>query len=208
MRSFLGDDMKLDNFLLCALFLPVAACGTDDDDTGGAPTTHADTESGDDTTTDDPSGTTDAPSSTTDDPSDTTDDPTTDPTTDTPTDDTGETSDDMGDTEDTEDTSSALSFQDAVWPILDASCSCHKTATGRAGLALSAANAYGNLVGVPSTQDANFDRVEPFAPSDSYMLQKLTNTHQTATQSMPPGGMLSQTQLDTIEQWIDEGAEP
>jgi hypothetical protein len=198
--SMKHDYAFLSSLLLC---LPLVACAGDEDDmSSSAPTSFGDTDPVDDsegepTTTDDP---TTGPSDPTTGP---TTDPTTGPTTDGPDDDTGDEGDETGDT------SGALSFASDVWPIIDASCSCHKSDTPSGGLDMRAVAAYDSLVETPSVHDPNVVRVAPGEPEESFMFWKITGT-QPAGQgtSMPPGGSLSTDDIDTIEQWIAEGAEP
>ena len=72
----------------------------------------------------------------------------------------------------------------------------------------SATVAYDNLVDVPSSQPNGLDRVEPGDPDTSHLFLKVTGNQTTGSQ-MPLGGMqLPQQDLDTIEQWIADGALP
>ena len=66
-----------------------------------------------------------------------------------------------------------------------------------------------------STNGGQFQRVVPGAPEQSWLYLKVTNTAQNAgctgncnTEGMPPTGKveLSADQLDTIRQWIADGA--
>jgi hypothetical protein len=86
-----------------------------------------------------------------------------------------------------------------------ATAGCHSGAAPDAGLNLEAANSYAELVGIPSTQDATINRVEPFDPDNSYLIQKLEDTAATGG-VMPPSGMLAQTSITTIRTWIANGA--
>jgi hypothetical protein len=194
--------MRHDYALLCSMFLclSLVGCAGDDDDMGATPTSVGDTEVGDDTTAEP-----------------TTDAPTTGPTTDEPSDDAGDdTGDDMGDDtgddmgDDTsDDGSGALGFNTHVWPIIDASCSCHKSDNPQGGLDLRALAAYNSLVGTPSVHDPDTLRVAPGNPDESFLLWKLTGTQPDGHgNSMPPAGSLPAASIDTIEQWIEEGAEP
>ncbi|MDX1507918.1 MAG: Ig-like domain-containing protein, partial [Woeseiaceae bacterium] len=76
-----------------------------------------------------------------------------------------------------------------------------------AGLPLDAANSYQNLVMVASSQEAGLFRVNPGMPDTSYLINKLENTQTNGTGIMPPSGMLPQQSIDTIRQWITDGAE-
>lgn len=64
---------------------------------------------------------------------------------------------------------------------------------------------YAMLVGIASSQDAGILRVAPTDPDASYLIQKLEGTAGTGG-SMPPGGGLPQADIDTIRQWITDGA--
>ena len=87
-----------------------------------------------------------------------------------------------------------------------ASSGCHATNTRRAGLDLSTANAYNNLVNVPSVLSANsLDRVEPGASNASFLIKVLDGSDPTR---MPLNGApLSTTTIEYIKQWIDDGAQ-
>ncbi len=104
----------------------------------------------------------------------------------------------------------AVSFASEVQPILMGNCSCHYDGEP-AGLSY-ATDAYGSLVGVPSTQAPALDRVAPGAPDDSYLWHKLNDTHVAAGGSgnpMPaPSGGLAAGSLAILEAWILEGAAP
>ncbi len=71
----------------------------------------------------------------------------------------------------------------------------------------SAANSYAALVGVASVQQPALDRVEPDNPDDSYLIRKLEGGPAITGTRMPQGGpFLDQATVDTIRQWISEGA--
>lgn len=104
---------------------------------------------------------------------------------------------------------SSVSFARDIQPIFDLRCvSCHQ-GSGRAGLVLEPAMAYKNLVGVASTE-SQLLRVAPGSPDKSYLLNKLRGTQSQvggAGQQMPFGGSpLPQDQIDSIQQWIMQGA--
>lgn len=94
--------------------------------------------------------------------------------------------------------------------IFTPSCAgCH-SATGNTGgitnLDLSNADAsFMSLVNVPSEQEANFVRVLPGQPDDSYLVQKLQGTA-SAGGVMPPSGMLGGAEINAVRQWIMDGA--
>jgi len=72
-------------------------------------------------------------------------------------------------------------------------------------------DAYSVLVDVPSGQLGSMDRVEPGDPANSYLWNKLNDSHASVGgtgNSMPPSGLLDADTLATIETWINEGANP
>jgi hypothetical protein len=70
----------------------------------------------------------------------------------------------------------------------------------------STANSYAALVNVASLQVA-LDRVEPGNPDDSYLIRKLEGGPGITGVRMPQGGpFLDQATIDTIRQWIADGA--
>jgi hypothetical protein len=87
---------------------------------------------------------------------------------------------------------------------------CHTGPTGNilpTGMNLSStADSFAALVGVASIQVPALDRVEAGNPDDSYLIQKLEGT-QTVGERMPQGGpFLDQETIDTVRQWITDGA--
>ena len=83
---------------------------------------------------------------------------------------------------------------------------CHSGAGAAAGLNLEAANSYAMLVGMPSSQQAGLQRVNPGNPDISYLIQKLEGAPGISNGQMPPSGPLPQAQIDVIRQWITQGA--
>jgi hypothetical protein len=86
-----------------------------------------------------------------------------------------------------------------------ATSNCHAGANLQAGLDLSAASSYAMLVGVASTQSAGVQRVNPGNPNNSYLIQKLEGAGASGSR-MPPSGPMPQSEIDTIRQWITDGA--
>ena len=87
---------------------------------------------------------------------------------------------------------------------------CH-SATGNTGgitnLDLSNADAsLISLLNVPSEQDANFVRVLPGDPDNSYVVQKMQGIA-SAGGVMPPSGMLGTAEIDAVRLWISNGAQ-
>jgi hypothetical protein len=101
-----------------------------------------------------------------------------------------------------------LSIQDNVFTPM---CSgCH---TGPAsdmlpsGLDLTSLSmSFMSLVGVASVQEPAVERVAAGAPDDSYLIHKLEGTAQTGGQMPLFGQPLDQATIDTIRQWITDGA--
>jgi hypothetical protein len=92
-------------------------------------------------------------------------------------------------------------IQASVFTPTCATSTCHAGATPGGGLNLEAANSYTMLVGIQSSQDAGFMRVQPGNPDNSYLIQKLEGTASGGV-PMPPSGALPQADIDTIRQWI------
>lgn len=85
---------------------------------------------------------------------------------------------------------------------------CHAGASAPLGLRLDSANAFTNLVGVPSRQQSSVLRVAPGNPDQSYLVQKLEGTAAEG-QQMPLGGPpVPQATIDFVRQWITDGALP
>jgi hypothetical protein len=84
---------------------------------------------------------------------------------------------------------------------------CHSGAAAPQGLQLDAAHSYALLVGVPSNEMPNLNRVAPGDPDSSYLMQKLEGAAGIAGVRMPFGGpYLPQATIDVIRQWITDGA--
>ena len=61
------------------------------------------------------------------------------------------------------------------------------------------------LVGIPSSQDSNVERVNAGNPGMSYLITKLEGPGAAGNQ-MPPGGPMPQVDIDVIRLWISNGA--
>jgi hypothetical protein len=83
---------------------------------------------------------------------------------------------------------------------------CHAGASAPHGLRLDAANSYALLVGVPSGEEPSILRVKANDPNNSYLVQKIQGN--AASGERMPAGMppLPQATIDTIRQWITNGA--
>ncbi len=96
-------------------------------------------------------------------------------------------------------------IQSNVFTPSCATANCHSGSNPPESLNLEAANSYALLVGIASQQDNGIQRVNPGNPALSYLVQKLEGTAATGGQ-MPPTGALGQSVIDTIRQWISDGA--
>jgi len=84
---------------------------------------------------------------------------------------------------------------------------CHIGASAPEGLELDAAHAYDDLVGVPSVEEPNLERVNPGNPDLSYMVLKIEGAAGIEGAQMPFGETpLPQSTIDAIRQWITNGA--
>lgn len=106
-----------------------------------------------------------------------------------------------------------VSFANDIVPILDSQCiKCHKGATPKASLNLTASLAHGQLVGIATTQcDGSRTRVLPGDPDASYLMNKLHGVNMCDdTSSMPAGDnavLLDEANMKLIAGWICAGAE-
>ena len=113
----------------------------------------------------------------------------------------------------------ALSLAMDIQPIFDNNCAfCHDSVAPFAGLNLET-NTFANIVNVASTQCTTVDFIEPGMPQQSWLFRKVLGTHTQpdlgctgpgAGGQMPPGAFCcpSQQEIDLLEQWIIEGANP
>jgi hypothetical protein len=110
-------------------------------------------------------------------------------------------------------TTGVISFTGQVQPIFASSCgggNCHSGAMPKDGLDLSsAASSYAALVSKMSSICVTETRVVPSMPDKSYLIWKLIGMGSgTCYQGsrMPPGGMLSAGDMNTVRGWISAGA--
>jgi hypothetical protein len=98
--------------------------------------------------------------------------------------------------------------QDIQAAIFNGSCAlggCHD-ATAASNLNMSQGNAYNNLVNVDSFQDATKKRVLPSDANNSYLVIKIEG-NQTVGSRMPLNrSPLSNARIQTIKNWINNGA--
>lgn len=108
--------------------------------------------------------------------------------------------------------SSSVSFSGAVQPIFTASCAtagCHTGMFPQQGMNLSAGQAYGATVNVPAAECTDGrDRVKPSDATHSYVVEKLLGVDMcgSGTQMPKTGGALPSSEIQTIVDWICEGA--
>jgi mono/diheme cytochrome c family protein len=107
-----------------------------------------------------------------------------------------------------------VSFAKEIQPIFTASCAragCHAGSRAAQGMDLSDGQAIANIVGVPSDEASDLNRIEPGDPEKSYLLHKVLGTQRTVGGSgsrMPLGGKsLSDDQIAKIRRWITQGAQ-
>jgi mono/diheme cytochrome c family protein len=104
-------------------------------------------------------------------------------------------------------TTQGVDFVKQIVPILVTRCgSCHGV-NGYGGLNLTAAAAYGDLVGVKSQLKPQLNLVEPLHPETSFLMMRLEPPDVT-TSLMPPGAQLAIGDRDLVRTWILEGAKP
>jgi hypothetical protein len=99
------------------------------------------------------------------------------------------------------------SFAQDIQPIFTNGCAvsnCHN-ATAQAGMNLSSGMAYGNIVNVASTSEPGFMRVLPSDAENSYIVVKLEG-RQNVGARMPLTGSITSDQIQTIKNWINNGA--
>ena len=66
---------------------------------------------------------------------------------------------------------------------------------------------YAELVNMPSIQVLGLNRVEPNDAENSYLIHKLEDRTSIEGNRMPPAGLLTTEQIDTIKEWINNGAQ-
>ncbi|MBI5472446.1 MAG: hypothetical protein HY961_08890 [Ignavibacteriae bacterium] len=99
-----------------------------------------------------------------------------------------------------------ISFASHVQPIFSGNCTgCH-SAGGSAPFSLEAGVSRGNIVNVQATSSCTSEkRVNPGNSGSSVLYKKISGT--SCGTRMPRGGSpLSQTSIDIVKNWIDEGA--
>lgn len=105
----------------------------------------------------------------------------------------------------------SVSFSSVIQAIFTANCTasgCHSGRMPKEGLSLVSGQAYGNLVNVKTNQCGGGRlRVLPGKPSQSYLLQKLSNVDLCSGSQMPKAGQsLPASELAAISGWVCAGA--
>lgn len=106
---------------------------------------------------------------------------------------------------------SAPTLSELQADIFTPSCAksgCHAGPAPAQGMNLSDGQTFANTVGVPSTEVASLDRVEPGNPDDSYLVRKVEGTASVGGR-MPLDGppFLTNAQMQSIRDWIAAGAQ-
>lgn len=97
--------------------------------------------------------------------------------------------------------------QDAIFTPNCAVSGCHVAGSAAFGLDLSAGQSLANIVGVPSFEVPQYDRIDPFNPSDSYLFMKVTGDPRILGDRMPAqAAPLSDPKIRLLESWIENGA--
>ncbi len=106
-----------------------------------------------------------------------------------------------------------VSFSGSVQPIFDANCTsnCHSPGGTAAFLSLASGSSYANLVGQPATRTGTPPSGTLVVAGDhasSVLYQRITGEGLATGEDIMPQGLpqLSDTDKDTIENWIDQGA--
>jgi mono/diheme cytochrome c family protein len=105
-----------------------------------------------------------------------------------------------------------ISYARDVEPVFLKACGhCHGADKPKKGLGLSNGRGYADLVGKPSQEVPDLDLVKPSDPASSYLWQKLSHTAREG-KGMPRtlfgSKKLPQSDLDLVERWIKDGAQP
>ena len=99
------------------------------------------------------------------------------------------------------------SLQANLFDINCAVSGCHSGSNAPLGLDLSSGNSYANLVSRASAQQPARLRIAPGDADGSYLVHKVEGAAGISGERMPRGrGRLEQSLIDTLRQWIDQGA--
>ena len=96
--------------------------------------------------------------------------------------------------------------QNEIFTPTCANIGCHNPIGQQSQMVLTAGQAYGNIVNVPSVEMPQLRRILPGDPASSYLYRKITGagiTGDRMPQSLPP---LSDAQIRLVRDWIRRGA--
>jgi hypothetical protein len=96
--------------------------------------------------------------------------------------------------------------QSEVFSVNCALSGCHAGTAPTGGMNLSAGAAYGNIVGVPSTERSDLHRIEPGDPNRSYLVKKIRGDADIVGSPMPLIGSLTDAQRQLVIDWVRRGA--
>ena len=106
----------------------------------------------------------------------------------------------------------SVGFAATVQPFIDKACNCHESSPIlMAPFSLKPADAYGQLVNMPSQQLPSMVRVKPGSIEQSYLWHKISGTQLQVGGSgmiMPSTIPLSAEEKLIFERWINAGAPP
>ncbi len=99
-------------------------------------------------------------------------------------------------------------YESIALSFLEPLCAdCHGGGAPSAGLDLTFARAFQEMVGVPSLQRPDLALVEPSAPDDSYLIIKLEGGDDMVGRRMPRGRPArTPDEIDVVRVWIADGA--
>lgn len=83
---------------------------------------------------------------------------------------------------------------------------CHDPFGNQSQLNLTTGNSYGQIVGRPSVEVSNLNRVQPGQPDLSYLYRKILGTGITGDRMPQAGQPLSDAQKNLVRDWIRRGA--
>jgi hypothetical protein len=96
--------------------------------------------------------------------------------------------------------------QAEVFSVSCALSGCHAGSAPAAGMDLSAGVAYGNTVGVTSTERGDLNRIEPGDPEHSYLVKKIRGDSDITGGAMPLIGSITTGQRQLVIDWVWRGA--
>src|SRR5262245_11110237 len=106
----------------------------------------------------------------------------------------------------------SLDFETQVQPIFTQNCACHQSFSAPQGEILLPGSTYDATVNVPSTENPSILRIKPGDPDNSYLVIKIDDgvpevSTRRVGERMPRGlPPLKATEIQTIRQWVKEGA--